>query len=167
MGEFKDPRVMNWSYLLSAEERHLAKVGDLAALEQIALAAGEEYDIAAAYERIFEALDHRTKTDGETVLDWGQRYIAWANRFSERDGLPILRTRWARRLFERSMSAGRPDIARSVADAILRAARKGRALVDETALCFNAPVNAPDLDRWSEHTSRRSVLVHLGVSRSP
>ena len=111
---------MNWSFLLSPEERHLAKVGDLGALEQIALNSGDEVSVASAYERIFEALDDRTNTDAETVLDWGQRYIAWANQFTERDGLPFLRTEWAHRLFERSMSVSRPDIARSVADAILR-----------------------------------------------
>src|SRR4029078_965386 len=79
--------VMSWSFQLSAEERHLAKISDLAALDQIALGAGDEYEVSAAYERLFEALDCRTNTDDETVFDWGQRYLTWANRFTERDRL--------------------------------------------------------------------------------
>ena len=111
---------MNWSFMLSPEERHLAKVGDLDALEQIALNSGDEIAVADSYERIFEALHHRTSTSVDTVLDWGQRYIVWAERFTERDGLPFLGTEWAKLLIEDSMTAKRPDIARSVADAILR-----------------------------------------------
>lgn len=112
--------IVNWSFQLSSEERHLAKIGDLDSLEQIAVNSGDEMDIADAYERIFEALDQRTKTSTETTLDWGQRYIAWANRFTERDGLPFLSSGWAKRLFERSMSVNRTDIARLVVSAILR-----------------------------------------------
>ncbi len=111
---------MNWSFDLSPEERHLAKVGDLDALERIALNAGEEFSIAGDYERIFEALDNRPATNPEIILDWGQRYIAWAASFTERDGYPIMTADWAKRLFDHAMFLRRPDIARRVADAILR-----------------------------------------------
>lgn len=110
---------MNWSSQLSSEERHLSKVGELDALERIALDAGDEVSIAGAYERIFEALDQRPASDPETVFDWGQRYIAWATSFTERDGFPFMTTGWAKRLFERAMSLQRTDIAWRVADALL------------------------------------------------
>ncbi len=106
--------------MLSSEERHLAKVVDLNALEQIALNSGDEISIAGAYERIFEAFDSRPNTTPETILDWGQRYIAWATSFTERDGFPFMTTDWARRLFDRATSSQRPDIACRVSDAILR-----------------------------------------------
>jgi hypothetical protein len=110
---------MKPSFPLSPEERHLVKVGDLDALEQIARAGLDEFDVAGIYERIFEAFDNRTKTSPETVLDWGQRYLAWATSFTERDGFPFMSTDWAKRLFERALSSQRPDIAARMANAIL------------------------------------------------
>jgi hypothetical protein len=110
---------MNRSFQLSREERHLAKLADLDALEQMAVNSDNDIDIASAYERIFEALDNRPNTSTETILDWGQRYIAWATSFTERDGFPFMTAGWAKRLFERAMTAQRLDIARRVADAIL------------------------------------------------
>ena len=106
--------------MLSPEERQLAKVADLDALEQIALKSSDEVAIAGAFERIFDALDVRPNTSSESVLDWGQRYIAWASSFTERDGFPFLTTDWAERLLERAVSSERPDIACRAADAILR-----------------------------------------------
>ncbi|MHA3773918.1 hypothetical protein ACXR0O_20495 [Verrucomicrobiota bacterium sgz303538] len=111
---------MNWAFQLSPEERYLAKRSELDSLEQIAQKSADEVDVAGAYERIFDALDQRPDTSTETVLDWGQRYMKWACSYSENDGLPFLGTEWAKRLYERSISAKRPDIALRVADAVLR-----------------------------------------------
>ena len=110
---------MKWSFLLSPEERHFAKVADLDALERIARTGSDEIEVSSAYERIFEALDNRPKTDSEIILAWGQRYVAWAAGFTERDGFPFITTDWAKRLLERALSSERPDIACRVAEAIL------------------------------------------------
>jgi len=110
---------VSWSFQLSPEERHLVKIGDLDALEQIARKAGNEMEIAGAYERISEALSARGQTDPAIILDWSRRYISWARTFAERDGLPFLFTEWAKRTIEVAIAEERTDIARAVVDAIL------------------------------------------------
>lgn len=105
---------MNWMFVLTPEERHLAKVADLDALQTITLSQGDEIKVGMAFERIFAALYQRAKIPRETVLEWGRRYISWANSFTDRDPLPILGTEWARWMFEIATSLDRLDLALSV-----------------------------------------------------
>lgn len=79
------PRAMNWTFALTPEERHFMKLADLEALEKIALSAGDEIAVGMAYERIFGAFYQRAKIPRETVLEWGRRYVTWANGFGDRD----------------------------------------------------------------------------------
>lgn len=109
----------DWSFLLSPEERHLAKVGDLDGLEKIALASDDQIEVAMSYERIFEALDSQPKADIARIMDWGRRYLVWANRFTDRDGLPILGTNWAKRMFEIATAMNDRDVAIKVSQTIL------------------------------------------------
>ena len=106
--------------MLTPEARHLVKVADLDALEHLARQAGDEIDISAAYDDTLMALDQRAKLPPEVVLDWGARYLAWARSVPDRDGLPFFGTTdWARRLLERAVTAGRRELALSVAEAVL------------------------------------------------
>jgi hypothetical protein len=106
--------------MLTTEARHHVRIADLDALEQLALQAGDEIDISAAYEDALEALEQRSNLPPEVVLDWGARYLAWARSVPGRDGLPFFGTTdWARRLLQRAVAAGRRELALSVAEAVL------------------------------------------------
>ena len=104
---------------LIPEARHLVKIADLDSLESLVRTSEYSVDIAGDFEWIFGALDKRVNIDRQKVLEWGQRYIAWANEFSDRDGFPILGTEWARRMLDLARAAGRPDLAKLTTDTIL------------------------------------------------
>ncbi len=105
--------------MLSPEARHLVKIADLDGLEQIARSANDEGSIAGVFEDVFAALDARPSTDPETLLEWGRRYIAWAQDFTERDGYPIHRTDWAKRMFDLASEVGDSKLALRVTGIVL------------------------------------------------
>ena len=106
--------------MLTDEALRLAKMPDLDGLEQMARQTSGETDTSLFYEEVFAALDRQVKLPPRTVLSWGERFIAWAWSFPERDGLPFFGTAsWARRLMERAEKAGKRDLALSAVEAML------------------------------------------------
>ena len=106
--------------MLTDEVLRLVKMPNLDALEQLAREMVGETDTSLFYEEVFAALDRRFKLPPRTVLAWGERFIAWAWSFPERDGLPLFgTTSWARRLMERAEAAGRQDLACSAVEVML------------------------------------------------
>ena len=105
--------------MLTPEARHFVKVADLDWLEQFVRQGTDLVDIASDFEAVFAGLDKRQQVKAQKVLDWGQRYIAWAKGFHDRDGLPVLGTSWAHRMVELAVTADRSDLALSAVETIL------------------------------------------------
>lgn len=104
--------------MLSPEARHLVKIADLDGLEAIARGSDDRAFVSGDFEEIFEALDRRTQIDEQTVLAWGERYIAWA-RATEREGIIIIGTAWARRVVEIALPLQRRELALAAIQVVL------------------------------------------------
>ena len=106
--------------MLTDEALRLVKMPNLDGLEELARQTVGETETSLFYEEVFTALDRRIKLPPRVALAWGERFIAWAWGFPERDGLPFFgTTSWARRLMERAEAAGQRDLALAAVDAML------------------------------------------------